>query len=453
MRCALLLVLVASGALTAAAGAQENRFASADSLATEGDSAGALRLLDAAVRANASNGEAWHKRGVLAWSMSGAEKRTGFMKRSANEALLALADSSLRLATQYAPGTPGYLVDLGRFYLTSNSAGVRGRAQPLFEKALKSARKGTDANVLSRAADEMGMTWWRHYEDLADRNIYSVIVSNVKDRRFTKDPRSIAYFVDRQTIRTASQDWSGQVEYLKAMELFTEALRAEPGNPLALRHVYRALVDRQRWVELQHITRVRLIDDHTDGWAWLASGLAAHRLGDEHASELAFDSALVFLPPSDQARYDNLARIITPKDSISRNRLPDSELANDEKMYWLMADPLWATKDNEGRNEFLSRVVYAELRFSVMSSGFTAWTRIAVMFTCATVRRRRSSPFRRMPSSRASTAFAFSGGTAPTRRSSFASYPRTAWRRSIPTTRERRRAFATQCPWRGPTRG
>jgi GWxTD domain-containing protein len=369
MRCALLFVLVASGALTAAAGAQENRFASADSLATEGDSAGALRLLDAAVRANASDGEAWHKRGVLAWSMSGAEKRTGFMKRSANEALLALADSSLRLATQYAPGTPGYLVDLGRFYLTSNSAGVRGRAQPLFEKALKSARKGGDANVLSRAADEMGMTWWRHYEDLADRNIYSVIVNNVKDRRFTKDPRSIAYFVDRQTIRTASQDWSGQVEYLKAMELFTEALRAEPGNPRALRHVYRALVDRQRWVELQHTARVRLIDDHTDGWAWLASGLAAHRLGDEHESELAFDSAFVFLPPSDRSRYDNLARIVTPKDSISRNRLPTAELANDEKMYWLMADPLWATKDNEGRNEFLSRVVYAELRFSVEEFG------------------------------------------------------------------------------------
>lgn len=369
MRCALLLVLVASGALTAAAGAQDNRFASVDSLASEGDSAGALRLLDAAVRANGSDGEAWHKRGVLAWSMSGAEKRTGFMKRSANEALLALADSSLRLATLYAPGTPGYLVDLGRFYLTSNSAGVRGRAQPLFEKALKSARKSGDANVLSRAADEMGMTWWRHYEDLADRNIYSVIVNNVKDRAFTKDPRSIAYFVDRQTIRMASQDWSGQVEYLKAFELFTEALRAEPGNPRALRHVYRALVDRQRWVELQHITRVRLIDDHTDGWAWLASGLAAHRLGDEHASELAFDSALAFLPPSDRARYDNLARIVTPKDSVSRNRLPTSELANDEKMYWLMADPLWATKDNEGRNEFLSRVVYAELRFSVEEFG------------------------------------------------------------------------------------
>ena len=38
-------------------------------------------------------------------------------------------------------------------------------------------------------------------------------------------------------------------------------------------------------------------------------------------------------------------------------------------MYWLMADPLWATAENEGRNEFLSRAVFAELRFSVEEFG------------------------------------------------------------------------------------
>jgi len=369
MRCALLVLLLASRALVAQTDTQENRFANADSLASEGDSAGALRLLDAAVRANASDGEAWHRRGVLAWHMSGVERRTGFMKRSANEALVTLADSSLRLATRYAPGSPGYLVDLGRFDLTSNSAAVRGRARPLFEEAIKTARNGKDAAVLSRAADELGMTWWRRYEDLADRNIYSVIVKNVKDRTFTKDPRSIAYFVDRQTIRAAAQDWSGAVEYLKAMELFTEAARAQPRNPSAARHTYRGLIDRQRWIELEHLARVRLIDDHTDGWAWLALGLGSHRLGDEHQSGTAFDSALVFLSPSDRARITNLSRIVTPKDSLSRNRLPVSELENDERMYWLMADPLWATSDNEGRNEFLSRAVFAELRFSVEEFG------------------------------------------------------------------------------------
>jgi hypothetical protein len=158
MRWATLLLLLGASAAGARAAAQASRFADADSLVVKGDSAGALALLDAAVRANGSDGEAWHRRGVLAWSMSGAEKRTGFMKRTANESLLTIADSSLRLATRYAPGTPGYLVDLGRFNLTSNSASVRGRAMRLFETALKAARKSGDRAILTRAADEMGMT-------------------------------------------------------------------------------------------------------------------------------------------------------------------------------------------------------------------------------------------------------------------------------------------------------
>jgi hypothetical protein len=48
--------LLAAQPLAAQTNDQENRFATIDSLASEGDSAGALRLLEAAVRANASDG-------------------------------------------------------------------------------------------------------------------------------------------------------------------------------------------------------------------------------------------------------------------------------------------------------------------------------------------------------------------------------------------------------------
>src|ERR671939_1591662 len=241
----MLLAFALAGASSvgiASAHAQDLLLARADSLVLRGDSLGALRLLDDAVRENATNAAVWHRRGVLAWRMSGAEKRTGFMKREANDSLLELADSSLLLATRYGANSPDYLVDLGRFYLTSNSAGVRSRATKLFEQALKAARKSGDSTVISRAADEMGMTWWRRYEDRADRHIYSAVIQNVKDRTFLKDPRSIAYFVDNQTIRAAAQDWSGQEEYLSASEYFAEALHANANNEQALRHSYMALV-------------------------------------------------------------------------------------------------------------------------------------------------------------------------------------------------------------------
>src|SRR5919197_1200344 len=314
----MLLAIALAGASSvgiASAHAQDLLLARADSLVLHGDSLGALRLLDEAVRENSTSAAVWRRRGVLAWRMSGAEKRTGFMKREANDSLLALADSSLLLATRYGANSPDYLVDLGRFYLTSNSAKVRSRAKGLFDQALKAARKSGDSAVISRAADEMGMTWWRRYEDRADRHIYSTVIHNVKDRAFLKDPRSIAYFVNNQTIRASAQDWSGQEEYLTAWEYFAEALRANSGNEQALKHSYMALVDRKRWVELEHLSRERLSQDPRDGWAWLAYGLASHRLHEERAAAVAFDSALKVLPPEETARYDRLTRIFIPKDS------------------------------------------------------------------------------------------------------------------------------------------
>lgn len=337
------------------------------SLGSRSDSISELRSLDAIVASADAGADVWHRRGMLAWGLSGAEGRTGFMERTANDSLLEVAEQSLKEAAR--AGNAGYLVDLGRFYLTSNSASVRSRANGLFEKALDAARKSGDRTAIARAQDELGMTWWRRYLDRADRHIYSYIIGNVKDRSFVKDPRSIAYFVDNQSIRAAAQEWSGQREYLRAWDHFADALAADPANPGALRHTYMALADRKRWTELEHAARMRLDAEPGDAWAWLASGLADHRLGNDLAADTAFRRGLSALPQQERDRYDRLSRIFTPRDSAGAARLPEAQRENLGRMYWLMADPLWSTKDNEHRLEFLSRVVGAELRFSVEEFG------------------------------------------------------------------------------------
>jgi GWxTD domain-containing protein len=334
-------------------------------MATRADSLTALHAMDEVLRTNHTDGAAWHERGVLAWRLSNAEKRTGYMKRAANDSLLELADSSLRLATKYNSASPEYLVDLGKFDLTSNSSSVRSRATTLFEKALDLARKANDSLGISRASDQLGMTWWRRYVDRANGHIYSVVLKNIKDRTALRDPRTIGYFINSQTIRTASQDWSGQVEYFKAWDAFSESLLTDPSNESALRHGYMALADRKRWVEMEHLARVRLNQDSTDAWAWLAYGLAAHRLDDDAVSSKAFRAGLGLLPDRERARYDRLSRIFTTKDSVETADLPPAEQVNLQRMYWLMADPLWAQADNAHRLEFLSRVVYAEFCFGV----------------------------------------------------------------------------------------
>jgi hypothetical protein len=367
----LLLPSVLAGALSVAPGVACAQAASgvapSASLISRSDSLKELQSLDAVIQRADAGSETWHYRGMLAWGLSDAEGRTGFMERTANDSLLDVAEESLKQAVREE--NAGYLVDLGRFYLTSNSAKVRSRAKGLFDKALDAARKSGDSVAMARAQDELGMAWWRRYVDRANRHIYSYILDNVKDRTFTRDPRSIAYFIDNQTIRAAAQDWSGQREYLRAWDHFSDALAADPANVGALRHTYMALADRQRWVELEHVARMRLDADSDDAWAWLASGLAEHRLGNDLAADTAFNRGLRALPARERARYDRLGRIFTPRDSAGAARLPDSEQENLRQMYWLMADPLWSTEDNEHRLEFLSRVVYAELRFSVEEFG------------------------------------------------------------------------------------
>jgi GWxTD domain-containing protein len=362
---AVLIAGVAASPVTTSAQLARDLVLQADSLLGAGDSSAALHTLDAAVLARPKDAAAWSQRGLVAWRLARAEERIGFMKRVANDSLVRMADSSLSIAVALAPDNARYLVDLGRFDLTSNSAAVRGRATKLFERAVASAQKSGDSLALSLATDEMGMTWWRRYVDRADRHIYSVILHNVKERTFTRDPRSIAYFVDNQTIREAAQDWSGQVEYLKATEFFTQAVALDPDNERAFRHEMMLFVDRKRWMEAQHAARLRLLRHPADPWGWMVEGLAAHRLVDAPGAAAAFDSALKYMSPSEHARFDRVARVLTPRDSAFRARLPELDQEADAEMFWLLADPLWATPDNEGRLEVMSRVVFSELRFTV----------------------------------------------------------------------------------------
>ena len=173
--------------------AQEKRdlVLAADSMIGAGDSAGARRALDQAVEDQPTDAAAWHARGMYAWRTARAEDRIGYMKRVANDTLLMIADSSLKQAVKLRPDHPNYLIDLGRYDLTSNSANVRGRARGLFNRALMLATKMGDSVQISAAQDEVGLTWWRSYVDRADRHIYSYVIKNVKDRTFLKDPRSI----------------------------------------------------------------------------------------------------------------------------------------------------------------------------------------------------------------------------------------------------------------------
>ena len=168
MRRALLLAILGFSTAGPPAAAPQP---SADSLAM-------LRTLDDAVRANPGDHAAWHQRGMLAWAMARAHRRTGELDTDAGRSLVAVADSSLRRASQLAEREPRYLIDLGRFRGSSLSSLTRRHASGMYERALDHAREQGDSAAVAEALASLGVIAWRRYESIADRHVYSAIFTD-----------------------------------------------------------------------------------------------------------------------------------------------------------------------------------------------------------------------------------------------------------------------------------
>ncbi len=332
---------------------------------TSVDSAAILRALDDAVRANPDDHAAWHQRGALAWAIARAQRRAADIEPESRPSLFDIADSSLQRAVRLDETEPRYLIELARFRGSSTSALTRRRAGGMYERALRLAHKRHDSAAIADALSALGVLAWRRYEGIADRHIYSAIFKDPDGEGLIDDERAIAYFIENASRIKASKNWSGQREYDAAWTLFAQALAADPDNRRARAGQYMMLVDRQRWEEARHEASLRLRAAPCDGLSWLVRGLAAHQLRAEDEATVAFDSALVCLPPHERERLDALARVLSPKDGREHARLPVAERTMTERMYWLMSDPLWLTRANEHRLEYLSRVTAAELRWSV----------------------------------------------------------------------------------------
>jgi GWxTD domain-containing protein len=348
----------------------------ADSIAIAGDSARALALLDSAVRADRRDAAAWHQLGLLAWHMAKSKRSATYIRDQGAIRLLRQADTALRLATQLAPDSARYWLALGRFNLGSGVSFTRFAAQGQMESALEAATRAGDARAIAEAADEVGMTAWRRYEPVANRAI-------------TQDNQPVQLNTFNNWNRARARDYldsfihlvrppTGLATYTEAREHFARALAADPANPRVVRHNFMALAERKEWESLRALARQRTVEFPVDHLSFLALGLAEHRLGNAREAQAAFDRALALMDEQEAARMTQLSRILRPSvpkaqrgkgggtsDAQSFSALPEANRRAVEALYWLMADPLTLTAENEHRLEFLARVTYADLRFTV----------------------------------------------------------------------------------------
>lgn len=347
--------------------------AAADSIAAMGDTTRAYAMLDSAVRVNKRDAAAWYQFGLLNWNMAKSKRRANYISDQRTIRLLQGADTALHLATQFAPDSARYWLTLSKFNLTSGVASVRFAASGQADNALDAATKTNDSLLIAVAADEVGMAQWRRYEPVANRALLGDGQQKIQLSMFNGFSRDKAKDFVESFIHKI-QPPTGERDYLQALERFRLAVTADPTSLRNSRHLYMALGERGRWNEMLDLASRRAKVAPLDYQAHLARGLALHRLNNDKQSQVAFDSAFALMDDTDQARLTRFTRILRPKptketkgtvgDTLAFAKLPAAQQRGLEQMFWFMSDPLTLTNENEYRLEFLSRVVWADFRWT-----------------------------------------------------------------------------------------
>ena len=157
---------------------------------------------------------------------------------------------------------------------------------------------------------------------------------------------------------------SGADSYAKAEAAFRQAYTAAPADPDAFRYLAALLAEKNRWRELEILSRDHTVKAANDPWGWLALGLAMHRSGNATAGAV-FDTAAARMNRDDRARLFSFTKLLERPDSIAYMKAREDARTETERRFWAIADPLWSRDGNDPKTEFLARVAFSELRWTI----------------------------------------------------------------------------------------
>lgn len=342
--------------------------ARSDGLAAAGDTAMAKSILVAGLKAQSKNAALWHRYGILLWQEAASVRRGGYISSQRAISQLRLADSALRLATQFAPDSAEYWITLAQFNLQSGVGSMRFAASQQMSNAQSAAARVGDSAWLALAADEVGLATWRRFETTANR-------------AFVSTGQHVQLQTDARWKRVHAKDFlesfakrieppTGRTDYESALSQFRLASSVAPSSLEYSRHLYMALATDSRWDELLAVADRRAALSVFDAQARYARGVALHRLGRSREASVAFDSAMTLTDERERQELFRLDRLlprsvnaITGKhtfDVAAWRAMPSEERDATSAMYWALNDPNSITSENESELEFIARVVQAD---------------------------------------------------------------------------------------------
>jgi GWxTD domain-containing protein len=253
------------------------------------------------------------------------------------------------------------------YFLAGEVPMTREGAGQAYRRGLAAAERAHDSAMVSEIAIQLGLWYWRTYDAMAHRRMSSddvsiadIVSDSIGDPDAQRDLEHLARTYFSKPARSF-----GELDLHRARELFFIALRARPDNPRAWTYAAMSLVALDAWEELETAAMTRQRGAPSDPWTWMTAGLAYHRLTRHGEAGRAFERALALFDERERELLTRLTRLIRPSDSLRLATMSDADRARTERDYWTLADPLTLTPENEHWLEFLSRVAYSELMFTV----------------------------------------------------------------------------------------
>ncbi|MBD3290985.1 GWxTD domain-containing protein [candidate division KSB1 bacterium] len=101
-------------------------------------------------------------------------------------------------------------------------------------------------------------------------------------------------------------------------------------------------------------------------------GFAYYHDEQYELAEREFEEAMKYMEPEERQLFNSIESIITPTEKMALKSDPRRYHRNVARM-WQMKDPLILTDINERKLEHISRIAYANLRFSDFDKGIEGW--------------------------------------------------------------------------------
>lgn len=336
------------------------RVSEALALAAAGDTAGALAELREMVEADPDLAEAHFQIGRLLARQAGTETSRAREREAAQIALLR--------AVALEPDNPRYLSELASLNAYSR---MTAQGQRVFDDLLERIGEGPIDSVRAEVEYNLGLVAERNYEPYRDRRLIPPTWAGISTDLPATDflPRYVEWYLGN----TPPIEGFG-AKYRESMfEHYRSALRHNPTHFGASRQLLVLLLEEYRLPEYLAIAR-RMAQAHPDRpEALLYLGLGLHLSGREDDAGVMFEQALAALPEEERSPLLNLAPVLRRQPAEQYRQFSDSSRARYEELYWRFSDPLFLTEAHERRLEHMSRVAYADLRFSAPATGLRGW--------------------------------------------------------------------------------